>query len=388
MMIIHTVATALLLLGTGSTASATGNPPQPGPQFNTAPEVYFYSSPGRSYLGIDIQDVTTDRVGPLKLKEERGVEVTMVDQDAPAGKAGLKEHDVILQFNGTAVESEEQLRRLLREMPPGRTVTLGISRDGSPMQISVQLGDRNKIFAQNRPKIVIPPTPKLPGSFRFDVPGNSFQFNTYSASLGIQTESLGRQLGKYFGVPDGEGILVRSVETGSPAEKAGLKAGDCIVRADNEKISDRADLSHILRNHRDGGKITLGIIRDKHEQTVVVELPQKGSNSSWNYVDLDELQSLLRENGSTWNYLDLDQMESVWRELEDTFENFEPEIDRARDMASVRIQTEVAKATKRVNELEPRIDRAVRQAESKARRMQKTLELREKELKNRLSDRI
>ena len=112
----------------------------------TAPG-FFYAA-GRSYLGVDIQDVTTDRLSALKLKEERGVEITMVDQDAPAGKAGLKEHDVILEFNGTAVESEEQLRRLIREVPPGRTVTLGISRDGSPMKINVQLADHSKVVAQ------------------------------------------------------------------------------------------------------------------------------------------------------------------------------------------------------------------------------------------------
>src|SRR2546429_6301733 len=94
-----------------------------------------------SYLGVDISDVTSERLAALKLKDERGVEVTMVDQDAPAGKAGLKEHDVILEFNGTAVESEEQIRRLIREVPPGRTVTLGTSRDGNPMKIRVQLAD-------------------------------------------------------------------------------------------------------------------------------------------------------------------------------------------------------------------------------------------------------
>ena len=94
------------------------------------------STAGRSYLGVDISDVTSDRVGPLKLKEERGVEIVSVDQDAPAGKAGLKEHDVILEFDGNKVESEEQLRRMLRETPPGRTVTLGISRDGQPLRTS------------------------------------------------------------------------------------------------------------------------------------------------------------------------------------------------------------------------------------------------------------
>ena len=68
----------------------------------------------------------------------------MVDQDAPAGKAGLKEHDVILSLNGTAVDSAAQLRRMIKETPSGRVVSLGISRDGQPMTIKVQLADRKK----------------------------------------------------------------------------------------------------------------------------------------------------------------------------------------------------------------------------------------------------
>src|SRR5215467_11777127 len=138
---IRAIAIPLLLTGLGAVALAE-SPAQPEVQWTTTPEVYSYSPGGQSYMGVDIQDVTAARVGPLKLKEERGVEVTMVDQDAPAGKAGIREHDVILQFNGAAVESEEQLRRMLRETPPGRTVTMGISRDGNPMTISLQLADR------------------------------------------------------------------------------------------------------------------------------------------------------------------------------------------------------------------------------------------------------
>ena len=113
-------------------------------------EAFGYSSEdfgGGSYLGVDTRDVTTDRLSDLKLKEEHGVEVTMVDQDAPAGKAGVKEHDVILNLNGNQVESVEQLRRMIREIPPGRIVNLGISRDGQPMTLKAQLADRKKTFA-------------------------------------------------------------------------------------------------------------------------------------------------------------------------------------------------------------------------------------------------
>src|SRR5579859_3782806 len=100
-----------------------------------------------SYLGVDISDVTTERLSALKLKEEKGVEVTMVDQDAPAGKAGIKEHDVILTMNGTNIDSGAQLRRMIHETPPGRVVTLGLSRDGQPLTLKVQLADRRNEFA-------------------------------------------------------------------------------------------------------------------------------------------------------------------------------------------------------------------------------------------------
>jgi len=293
---------ALLLTGLGLPLIAA-QPTSPPDTLSRPVQGYFYAG-GRSYLGVDIRDVTTDRLAALKLKEERGVEITMVDADAPAGKAGLREHDVILDFNGTAVESEEQIRRLIREVPPGRTVTLGISRDGIPMKINVQLADHEAVVAQAFPRIVIP-TP------RSDFPRNSmdlpFQIQTYSSVLGVQTESLTRQLGDYFGVKDGEGVLVRSVEKNSAAEKAGLKAGDVIVKADNEKLTDRSDLSHILHNHRTGGKMPLVVMRDKHEQTLTVTLPDRGSrDSSFLGLDADELRASLGNVQAMMQDLNLD----------------------------------------------------------------------------------
>lgn len=295
---------ALLLTGLAMPLIAAQPSSQPDALSHQVPG-YFYAAAGHSYLGVDIRDVTTDRVAALKLKEERGVEITMVDADAPAGKAGLHEHDVILDFNGTAVESQEQIRRLIREVPPGRTVTIGISRDGVPMKINVQLADHGAVVAQAFPRIVVPPARPR------DFPRNSmdlpFQIQTYSSVLGVQTESLTRQLGEYFGVKDGEGVLVRSVEKNSAAEKAGLKAGDVIVKADNEKLTDRSDLSHILHNHRTGGKMTVVVMRDKHEQTLTVTLPDRGSrDSSFLNLDIDELQASLGDI-----QIDVDQIISL-----------------------------------------------------------------------------
>ena len=123
------------------------------------------------------------------------------------------------------------------------------------------------------------------------------QIQTYSAVARRTNGKSDPPTGEFFGVKDGEGVLVRSVEKGSAAEKAGLKAGDVIVRADNEKLTDRSDLSHILRNHRTGGKMTLVVMRDKHEQTIMVTLPDRGSrDSSMLGFDTEELQASL----GTW----------------------------------------------------------------------------------------
>src|SRR5271170_4649257 len=92
-----------------------------------------------------MRDIDSDRAAALKLKDPSGAEITVVDHDAPAGKVGLRVHDVILQMNGQQVQGIEQLRRMLHETPAGRSIVLLISRDGQQQTINVQLGDRAKI---------------------------------------------------------------------------------------------------------------------------------------------------------------------------------------------------------------------------------------------------
>src|SRR3989454_3576343 len=242
-----------------------------GESFGYSSEDFF---DGGSYLGVDTRDVTADRLAALKLKEEHGVEVTMVDQDAPAGKAGIKEHDVILSLNGTEVESVEQLRRMIRETPPGRAVTLGISRDGQPMTIKAQLADRKKTLAFG-PKVkdfkfVMPPMPPMSD---IDVPVSIVVVHSSTRS-GLMVENLTPQLGDFFGAKNGQGVLVRSVEKGSRAEKAGFRAGDVIVRVNGETIHDVGDFSHALNGRKDN-PVNVNIIRDKKEQTLTLTLPER-----------------------------------------------------------------------------------------------------------------
>ena len=233
---------------------------------------------GSSYLGVDIADVSPERLGELKLKEEHGAEVTMVDQDAPAGKAGLHEHDVIVSLNSTAIESAAQLRRMIKETPPGRVVSLGISRDGQPLTIKVQLADRHKSMTWNPqvhvdiPRIDIPPIPD------FDIPVSVVVVHS-SGRSGLMVENITPQLGDFFGVKGGNGVLVRSVEKGSRGEKAGFRAGDVVVKVNNQPVHDTSDFTHALRSSS-GGAAAVTVMREKREQNLTLTLPEKKDSGS------------------------------------------------------------------------------------------------------------
>src|SRR5450432_2680523 len=185
-----------------------------------------------SYLGVDITDVSTERLTALKLKEEKGVEVTMVDQDAPAGKAGIKEHEVILAMNGTSIESGAQLRRMIHETPAGRVVSFDLSRDGQPVTVKVQLGDRHKEFsmAHNNSNEFHFEMPKMPVMPDIDIGPINVVVMTNTGHRGLMVENITPQLGEFFGVKNDNRVLIRSVEKGSRAEKAGFRAGDVIVK--------------------------------------------------------------------------------------------------------------------------------------------------------------
>jgi serine protease Do len=242
-----------------------------------APPAVFWSedSGSNSYLGVDIADVTTERLSALKLKEEKGVEVTMVDQDAPAGKAGIKEHDVIMTMNGSSVDSAAQLRRMIHETPAGRIVEFGLSRDGQPVTVKVQLGDRHKEFSYLPDmKDFHVEVPDIHVSPQIDMPAMNVIVVTSSAHSGLAVENITPQLGEYFGVKNGNGVLVRSVERGSRAEKAGFRAGDVIVKINDQSVHDTSDFTRAVRS-RNGNGVNVGVMRDRKEQNLNLTLPDR-----------------------------------------------------------------------------------------------------------------
>jgi serine protease Do len=245
-----------------------------------------------AWMGVGVDDVTSENAAKLKLKEERGAHVSTVSPGGPAEKAGLKENDVILEFNGQRVDSVEQFRRLIRETPAGRTVKVVASRDGVPMTFQVKLGDRpGTTFYRNDGNnwvVAMPPMPPMPAmpaqppstgrtpraapriEVFPDMEHFGFMFDG-APRLGIEGDVVGKQLGEFFGVPSGEGVLVRAVTAGSAAEKAGIKAGDVITKVDGESVKDIGDLRGAIRDRRNKSSYTVTLVRNKKEMSVTVK---------------------------------------------------------------------------------------------------------------------
>jgi serine protease Do len=239
--------------------------------------VMSFDGDGSSWLGVETQEINSDKAKELKLSKEHGALIGKVLSDSPAAKAGLKENDVITEINGQRVEGTAQFRRMIREIPAGRTVQLSIWRDGKQQTITATLGkaeERHGAMMKASPQTFafrVPQMPEIP-----DVP--NFEWNGGMLAgekprLGIDAEDLSGQLGSYFGAPDGEGILVRSVSTGSPAEKGGLKAGDVITSFNGDRIRSAGELREKLSGVEAGKTVTLGVLRNKGNVTLTVELP-------------------------------------------------------------------------------------------------------------------
>lgn len=331
-----------------------------------------------SYLGIDSRDVTPEIASSLHLSNTKGVEVMMVDQDAPAGKAGLKEHDVIVAFNGQTVDDPSQLRSLIRDVPPGNTVKLGIVRNGKPIDVQVKLAAHPQ-FAWNWngdninihiPKIVIPPMPEI------DVP----VMMMLSRRNGLTVEPLTRQLAEAFGAKDGRGVMIRAVEKNSPAEAAGFRAGDVIVRVGSDPIESINDWNQAMRQPRSSAsKVSVTVIREKREQNFTLALPEKRSDSSALdlNINLGDMNAELAEIGP-----EIQKSMADWQKQWNSQENQEKLRKQIEDA-----QREARKAM-RLNqaEVQKQVDKARRDAEKAAKEWQKQGEEWQKEWQSQHDD--
>ncbi len=241
---------------------------------------------GASWLGVESQEISSEKAKELKLPAERGVLLERIVPDSPAAKAGLKDSDVITEINGQRVEGAAQFRRMIHEIPAGRTVQLTVWRDGHAQSINVTLGKSEergnmwfktapRAFSFQLPKIEIPEVAPMPD---MDWGGYGMLAGA-RPRLGIDAEDLSGQFGAYFGAPDGEGVLVREVNSGSPAEKAGVKSGDVITSLNGERVRSLGDLREKLAGKHEEKTVKLGVLRNKNEMAITVELPPPPSKT-------------------------------------------------------------------------------------------------------------
>ena len=262
-------------LATAVAATAVAGMATLGPALTAQTTVQLSDDPAQlvkffkfgSKLGVSVRDITDEDLKTNK-GPAQGVIVEDVQEDSPAQKAGLKNGDVIVEFDGDRVRTTRQFTRLVQESPVGRSVPIVVTRDGQRVPLTVARRDDDafryvdelvrapKGFAK-----MIPPMPPLPPPAKFD------GFYSYgNGRLGISIQELSSQLADYFGTKDG--VLVTSVTENSTASKAGLKAGDVITSFDGQAVDSTSELVRRTQRLDAGAEFTVGVVRDKKSMTL------------------------------------------------------------------------------------------------------------------------
>jgi len=291
---------------------------------------------GKAWLGVYLHEIDDETKEAWDLPSTEGVMVDDVVKESPAEKAGLKAGDVIVKFDGRPVSSSTQLRRLISRAQPDTTVTLDIVRDKKNQQVAVTLGesedgdlgffgDRDFSFEIPEPPDVLDRPLPAPRAFRFYAAESPVR-------IGIQLINLSRQLREYFGVQDG-GVLVEEIIKDSPAEKAGLKAGDVIVEIEGGKVGDADDVVDDLRDRDPGDKVNVAVVRKGARQTFSVIL-QGDDERSGHRAILRKYGMGPRppaDGGFTWDSDKTDRQRETTDEIRESIRELRDKLDKTKE---------------------------------------------------------
>lgn len=240
---------------------------------------------GRGWLGVSVQDVTPRLARDRDLSVTAGAIINDVMEDGPAEKAGLREGDVIVRFNGAAIADADDLTDAVRTAAPASQAGVEIQRRNEKKTVTVTLGKApRRTYSFTMPHI--PPVPRMRALPR--VP--RIRVFTSHDVLGLSLADLNTQLGEYFDAPDGKGVLVEEVAHGSAGERAGFKAGDVIVRVGTERVGDTRDVLDALGDARAEEAVTIGILRKGAQKDLTVQADDISRSRSFRHhpEDCDE----------------------------------------------------------------------------------------------------
>ncbi len=261
-------------------------PTPPTPPVGKVQTLAFGSLFDGSYLGVQMKEISKENFAQYGLREVRGVAVEKVSENSPAERAGLQNGDVVVRFDGAEVTSIRKLSRLISEVAPDHQANMTVLRNGSEIELKVTMGKREfskfensaNIFGELSPMPAMPDMPRVPRTPAIPFPSlgdreGSVMFFGSNRQIGITVTSLTKQLGDYFGVAEGRGILISGVRENSPANKAGLQAGDVVVEVNGKEVKNAFDLTRLINEGKEGA-VNLTVIRNKARLTVSVE-PEK-----------------------------------------------------------------------------------------------------------------
>ena len=226
----------------------------------------------RGYLGVYLQKLTSDLREGLGIDVEKGVLVSAVEDDGPAGKAGIEDGDVIVKFAGKSVASPDDLRDRVRDTKPGTEVAVELVRDGKTRSVDVTVGEQpDDLFLSwsgDDFEWADVDWPHFPHEVRALV--------HMGPRLGVQAAELNDDLAGYFSAKLGEGVLVLEVSEESVAEAAGVKAGDVIQKVGDEKIGSVEDLRESVSDFEEGDEFDIALLRKGKTQTVKATMDGSG----------------------------------------------------------------------------------------------------------------
>jgi serine protease Do len=209
----------------------------------------------RGWLGVQIQTVTPELAESLGLPEAQGALIAGVFKGDPADEAGLKVGDVVVEFDGKAVETDRDLVSLVGSTLVGKKAAVKVIRDGKEVSLKVEIAKRTDDEEEGEGE-----------------EGDEESLQPFA--LGIKVQDLTEELVERFGLDDGQGILVTEVDSGSAADKAGVSRGDIIVKADRSPVTNIKDFKKALKDVKKGEPLLLLVKRGQGNLFLVVK-PEK-----------------------------------------------------------------------------------------------------------------
>jgi S1-C subfamily serine protease len=283
------------------------------------------SKSDRAWVGIYFETVNSRNAAKLGYPHETGIIVSMVIPGSPADKHGIKDGDVVYSFGGVVVENAEHFGSLVMERRANETVPVVIFRKGAGKTVNLRLGGRadRSDHLLDLGRTGDEAFESFEKAFSLSK-GSALRIHLMRGRVGILLRDLNADLAAHFGVEKNEGVLVLDVEKASPAEKAGIKSGDVIVRVNGDPVADASAAAEAISAVEPGDTVSFDVLR-------------KGARRAFDVaVEAGPADALLRMKRIEGGALDAEAAEKIRRQRGDDPEKLRQEIEalksRVRDL--------------------------------------------------------